>query len=376
MSIHRRSSLVLTAFFILSAAFLYVFDLKIGNGGCEESFTPYIHWSVIVLICLYGITLSLFYLDAKKTVNVKKELEEKVTDLTDTMNDLQSSMDNTVEKKTFEMSVINGSLNREIAERLQAETEGNKLRKRLQTILNSAGDGIFGIDTKGKVTFVNHKATELLGWDEEELIGKSHHDLVHHTHGDGTVFPVKDCPIYMAYKDGQIHFEADDIFWTKSGKSFFVEYTSTPILEGNKVTGAVVVFKDISKSKKLKRMLELIVNSAGEGIFGLDTEGNVTFMNKAASIMLGWDQEELIGRSHHQLVHHTHKDGSHYKEEECPIYKACTDGKVHFKSNDIFWTKDGNSFTVEYSSTPIIESNKITGAVVMFRDPTVFPQYH
>ena len=144
------------------------------------------------------------------------------------------------------------------------------------------------------------------------------------------------------------------------------------MLNGGNTNGAVVVFKDISKAKKLQKQQELILNSAGEGIFGLDVEGKVTFMNKAASIMLGWDQNELIGRSHHELVHHSHSNGSKYQESDCPIYMACSDGQVHFNSDDVFWTKDGSNFNVEYSSTPIIEGQRITGAVVMFRDLTTF----
>ncbi len=302
----------------------------------------------------------------------QEKLQQKIDEITDNLNDAQSSLDQAVEKKTFEMSVINGSLNREIAERIQAESEGVKLRERLQAILNSAGDGIFGINSKGVVTFVNQKATELLGWSREELIGHSHHDLVHHTHESGTKFPVEECPIYMAYKDGNIHFENDDIFWTKNGRSFPVEYTSTPLLDGDKLAGAVVIFKDITQAKRMQKQLELILNSAGEGIFGLDMDGNVTFLNKSASIMLGWDRKDLIGKSHHNIIHHSHADGSKYLKEECPIHMTCQDGQVHFKSDDVFWTKDKTCFTVEYNSTPIFEGKKITGAVVVFRDLTAF----
>ncbi|HIP38454.1 MAG TPA: PAS domain-containing protein [Desulfocapsa sulfexigens] len=367
-----RSSLLLSLTFFFAAAVLYFLDLKIGDKACIPSFVPYTLWSLVVILFLYGMTIYLFLNASNNCTREQQILQKKLATCTDTLDDVQSSLDEAVEKKTFEMAVINGSLNREIAERIQAETDAVKLKKRLQTILNSAGDGIFGIDTHGSVTFSNHKATELLGWSEEELIGKSHHDLVHHTRKNGKNFPVEECPIYMAYKDGDVHFENDDIFWTKSGRSFPVEYTSTPLLDDDQLSGAVVVFKDISKAKKMEKQLDLIVNSAGEGIFGLDIDGNVTFMNKAAAIMLGWTQEEMIGKSHHELIHHSHSDGTPYKEEDCPIFMACKDGQVHFKSDDIFWTKDGSSFPVEYNSTPIIEGKQLTGAVVVFRDLTTF----
>ncbi len=367
-----KSSILLSVAFFLVACVLFFLDQQISSSCPDKSYTPFNIWSVVILFVLYGLTFYLFNKESQSFQDKERILKEKLNSCTDSLDDVQSTLEDAVEKKTFEMAVINGSLNREIAERIQAETDGGKLRKRLHAILNSAGDGIFGIDTMGRVTFVNYKATELLGWSEEELIGKSHHDLVHHTHGNGHHFPVEECPIYMAYKDGQIHFETNDIFWTKSGESFLVEYTSTPLLDNSQITGAVVVFKDITKKKRLERQLHLIVNSAGEGIFGLDNNGNVTFMNKAASIMLGWEMEELIGKSHHELVHHSHADGSKYQESECPIFTSCKDGQVHFKSDDFFWTKDGNSFPVEYNSTPIIEGKELTGAVVVFRDLNTF----
>jgi len=369
MTHSTRSLIILSVCFLLAIAVVFYMNLQIAT---EQSFLRYNLMSLACIVLAFGISLFLFSQQIDNAKKDRHQLKLEIEKITDSLNDAQSCLDDAVEKKTFEMAVINGSLNREIAERLQAETEGLKLRKRLHAILDSAGDGIFGIDNNGIVTFVNHKATELLGWTKDELIGKSHHDLVHHTRKSGGNFPVEECPIYLAYKDGYIHSENDDIFWTKAGNSFPVEYTSTPLLNGNKNSGAVVVFKDISISKKLQKQQELILNSAGEGIFGLDETGKVTFMNKAASIMLGWEMDELIGKSHHELVHHSHTDGSEYNENDCPIYMAFTDGQVHFNSDDIFWTKEGNSFKVEYSSTPILEGNKITGAVVMFRDLTTF----
>ena len=118
--------------------------------------------------------------------------------------------------------------------------------------------------------------------------------------------------------------------------------------------------------------MELILDSAGEGIFGLDADGNVTFVNKAATNMLGWSPEELIGKSHHDLVHHSYKDGAPYPVDDCPIHLAYKDGKVHYGSDELFWTRDGKKFPVEYTSTPIIENKAFKGAVVVFRDLTTY----
>lgn len=129
---------------------------------------------------------------------------------------------------------------------------------------------------------------------------------------------------------------------------------------------------DMAKGKieKLSHQNELILNSAGEGIYGMDLEGETTFANPAAERMLGWKADELIGRKLHKLIHHTRSDGTPYPMEECRIYEAYRDRKVHFVDDEVFWKKDGASFPVEYTSTPILENSTLSGAVVTFRDIT------
>ena len=120
----------------------------------------------------------------------------------------------------------------------------------------------------------------------------------------------------------------------------------------------------------LKRRNELILRAAGEGIYGLDASGKTTFVNPAAAEMLGWGAAELIDQPMHALPHHSRPDGSAYPKEQCPIYAAFKDGKVHRVDNEVFWRKDGSSFPVEYTSTPISEQGKLEGAVVVFWDIT------
>ena len=113
---------------------------------------------------------------------------------------------------------------------------------------------------------------------------------------------------------------------------------------------------------------DLILGAAGEGIYGLDLQGHTTFCNPAAARMIGWNLEELMGKSQHNILHHTRKDGGHYPKEKCPIYAAFKDGKTHRVVDEVFWRKDGSSFPVEYKSTPIWDKGELRGAVVVFRD--------
>ncbi|RDH86161.1 MAG: histidine kinase [endosymbiont of Galathealinum brachiosum] len=156
-----------------------------------------------------------------------------------------------------------------------------------------------------------------------------------------------------------------------------VEYTSTPVKKDGELLGAVVVFNDITKRKreqdeirKIYTENQLILQSAGEGVYGLCCEGKTTFVNPAAANMLGYEVEELKGQPMHALLHHTHADGSEYRNTDCPIYAAFKDGSVHHVEDEVFWRKDGSSFPVEYTSTPIRQDGKLLGAVVVFNDIT------
>lgn len=124
------------------------------------------------------------------------------------------------------------------------------------------------------------------------------------------------------------------------------------------------VFRDIEREN------QLILRAAGEGIYGVNSEGKTTFVNPAAERMLGWSAEELVGRDIHPIVHHTHHDGRHYPDEDCPIYAAFRDGAVHKVDGEVFWRKDGKPVWVEYTSTPIRDRGIVVGAVIVFHDVT------
>ncbi|OCK55196.1 sigma 54-interacting transcriptional regulator [Bradyrhizobium sp. LMTR 3] len=122
------------------------------------------------------------------------------------------------------------------------------------------------------------------------------------------------------------------------------------------------VFQDIEREN------QLILRAAGEGIYGVNAEGKTTFVNPAAERMLGWAAEELVGKEIHPIVHHTHHDGRHYPDHDCPIYAAFRDGAVHQVEGEVFWRKDGTPVWVEYTSTPIRDRGVVVGAVIVFRD--------
>ena len=137
----------------------------------------------------------------------------------------------------------------------------------------------------------------------------------------------------------------------------------------NQVAVALQNARAFTQAEQQRRQNELILGAAGEGIFGVDVEGNHTFVNPAAAEMLGYSIEELIGNHSHSMWHHTHVDGTPFPKEECPIYFTLKDGIVH-QGEEYFIRKDGTGFDVSFSSRPILEEDRLVGAVVTFADIT------
>lgn len=137
----------------------------------------------------------------------------------------------------------------------------------------------------------------------------------------------------------------------------------------SQIASAVQNAHSFAQTEQQRRQTELILETAGEGIFGLDTAGNHTFVNPAGAKMLGYSIDELIGKHSHSMWHHTHADGTAFPSEECPIYITMHTGKAN-QGEEYFIRKDGTGFYVSFASQPILEEGKVIGAVVTFADIT------
>ena len=144
------------------------------------------------------------------------------------------------------------------------------------------------------------------------------------------------------------------------------------------VAGTITVFvlwnrslkKLIEERKEAESRLKLLLESVGEGIIGIDTEGKVNFTNTKSLDLLKYNDGELLGQPAHPIIHHTHPDLTRYDLSECPIQKTYTRGETHYVYDEVLWRSDGSAFDAEYTSVPLIRDDKIEGAVIVFKDIT------
>lgn len=256
---------------------------------------------------------------------------------------------------------------RDISERKRVEEH-----LRLQSAaLESAANSMVLTDREGAILWVNPAFTRLTGYTAQEALGRNPRILKSGVHPKSFYEEMWNTILGGRVWHGEV------INQRKDGCRFTVESTITPVLnEGGEVNHFLNISQDVTERKlaeatvdRLKRQNELILNSVGEGIFGLDLQGRTMFVNAAAARMMGCTAEELIGRPMHESLHHSKPDGTPYPVEDCPVHATLRDGASHHVDNEVFWKKDGPNFPVEYTSTPIRdERDELLGAVVVFED--------
>jgi len=259
-----------------------------------------------------------------------------------------------------------------ITDRIRAEEALRESEEKYRRIVETANEGICTTDADNLVTYVNQKMADMLGYLPEVITGKP---LVH------LLFPedLADHQGKWSHRVQGLSETYERRFRRSDGGECWTIASVTVIRTADgRFMGAFGMLTDITERKQAEAMLasvnrqnELLLNSVGDGILGLDLEGRTTFANPKAVRLVGYDLEEMIGRPQHDLIHHSRTDGSPYLREECPIYAAFKDGQVHHVDTEVFWRKDGTSFPVAYTSTPIRDENsKLQGAVVVFSDIT------
>ena len=191
-----------------------------------------------------------------------------------------------IRRKKYQEELLHHRKNlEEIVKERTADLRASEEKTRL--LLESVGEGIFGVDLDGKVAFINPAANRMLGYGPEELVDKEIHEVIHHSHADGSAYSKSKCPMYLAYAKGTDQHITDEVLWRKDGSPFPVEYTSMPIKKDAQIVGAVVAFMDITERKRTEEALKekeaqlsTAVNSMVGGIFMIDKDLNFQLTNE------------------------------------------------------------------------------------------------
>jgi diguanylate cyclase (GGDEF)-like protein/PAS domain S-box-containing protein len=174
----------------------------------------------------------------------RRRLEELVTQRTTQL-----------EKQADLLKDANHRLINEIAERRQTEHSLRESESRFRLLLDSTDEGIYGLDTAGRCTFINDAALRMTGYRREEMLGHDIHSRIHHTRADGSPYPAEECAIYESFRVGKSVRSATEVLWRKDGRALTAEYSAQPLREGEDITGAVLVFRDVTQAQALAQRL-------------------------------------------------------------------------------------------------------------------------
>ncbi len=242
-------------------------------------------------------------------------------------------------------------LGTDITEQRKSRDLLERARYQNELILHCAGEGICGVDREGRCTMVNSAAAELTGWRRDELLGLEMHKLWHHSRVDGTPYFIEDCPVSAVFRDGAPRRVSDEVFWRKDGSYFPVEYVATPILEGEKIVGAVVTFRDVTREHHARRVLQdsesrhrLLVENASYAIFRTSSDGRFLDANNALATMLGYSaKKELLSLNIRDSIY-VDPD-----QRDPLVQETITHGRV--EGREVEWKrKDGTTLTVLLSA--------------------------
>ena len=174
----------------------------------------------------------------------------------------EESLELQVQARTAELLKVNDALQIEIAERAQAEQAVRESEEQVrhtlefnQAVMANMGEGLYALDTRGLVTYINPAAERLFGWSSAELLGRKMHDVTHYQHPDGTPFPADECAGLQVLQKGTVLSDYEEVFIRKDGTFFPVVYSSSPIKSGGGIVGLVVVFRDMTAQKQAEEAL-------------------------------------------------------------------------------------------------------------------------
>ncbi len=200
----------------------------------------------------------------------------------------------------------------DMAERLrETQSQLEEREARIRLLLDSAAEGICGLDLDGRSTFVNRSAARMLGYSEPDaLLGLDVHAQWHHSREDGTPYPRDECPILRALATGTASHVEGDVLWRRDGTSFTVECWSYPMRRGGRHIGSVSTFVDITERKQAEEARRFLIEASTQLAELLDERGTLERVARLAVPQLAqWcvvDRVDDAGQLHRAASVHQH----------------------------------------------------------------------
>jgi PAS domain S-box-containing protein len=232
----------------------------------------------------------------------------------------------------------------------------------LETLQSAAPVGFGFADRDARYIRVNDTLAQINGVPVEEHIGRRISDVL------PELWPFIE-PVYrQVIETGEAVLHRDATMLGRSGRvqSCLVSYY--PVHVDGELVGVGFVVVDVTEHRQAQQFRSAVMDRMAEGLYTTDEEGRVTSMNRAAVRILGWGEQELLGRSMHEVVHFRRPDGSPVPVDECPLMRVRTEGIEVDVSDEVYVRKDGSAFDVTYSAAPLSVGDRVVGVVVVFRD--------
>jgi PAS domain S-box-containing protein len=246
-------------------------------------------------------------------------------------------------------------------------------RLKISTIAEASNDAIISKNLDGVISTWNSAAQRIFGYTPDEAIGQPIAIIIPPDLHDEE----KDIMRRLRAGERVEHFETNRL--TKDGRRIDVSIGVYPVKDkGGRIVSAVKISRDVTEKKKseaavreTEERFRLAMNNVAAGLYTLDLQGLVTYVNPAAETMFGWTNAELLGRKMHDVTHYKHPDGTTFPANECPGLQILEKGIEIREHEDVFIRKDGSFFPVVFSASPLKRDGNTVGIVVGFRDNTM-----
>ncbi|MDP1659432.1 MAG: EAL domain-containing protein [Methylotenera sp.] len=257
----------------------------------------------------------------------------------------------------------------DITDRKKIELALQESHQQINSLLNSMAEGAYGVDVNGICTFVNQSFLHIMGYDNSvEVIGKHIHELIHHSHPDGSHYPATECRMYAAYRHRENIHVSDEVFWRKDGTPVFVEYWSQPVFKNSVLTGAIATFIDITERRLSEHQLRIAatVFESQEGMMVTDANNIILRVNNAFTTITGYSAEEAVGQNPRLL-----SSGRQDKEFYTTMWKSINDSGVW--DGEIWCRRKSGEIYPEYLTITVVKDaiGVITNYVATFTDITM-----